>query len=344
MLMKKLNVFYVSSILLLALFSCSDDDSTEVNQTFFEDLDNDGIGNENVSMVATEAPDGYVLESGDFDDNNIDVQTIEDASLALLLSLGGTDTYALETYVNPDVYIQHNQTFGDGVGTVIGAIQLGALAGTTYELSRVFTETNANEDGDTIVVLHGIYGGTWNSGVPQVAFDVFRFDAESGLVEEHWDNLIIETDPLIDETNGNTQLGGTTILEDEEVTEANKTVVSNFINDVLVGGMWSTLGPDYFNDSGDYIQHSAGVDNGIEYFADLGDDFQKYDSDSPRFLYGEGNFVLAMSQGNDDSDFANVAFYDLFRLEDGKIVEHWDIIENILQDGNPLIMNTNGKW
>jgi len=99
--MKNLNVFYLSSALLLGLVSCDDDDTVNVeDQTFFQDLDSDGIGNEAITMIATEAPDGYVLESGDFDDNNAEVQTIEDASLALLLNLGGTDTYALETYVN----------------------------------------------------------------------------------------------------------------------------------------------------------------------------------------------------------------------------------------------------
>ena len=342
--MKKLNAFYVLTALMLGLSSCEDDDVNSEEQTFFEDLDGDGIGNENTSMIASEIPEGYVLESGDFDDNNEEVQTIEDASLALLLNLGGDDTYALETYVNQDVYIQHNQTFGDGVGFVLGAVQLGALAGTTYELSRVFTDTN--EDGDTIVVLHGIYGGNWNGGNPQVAFDVFRFDAESGLIEEHWDNLIFPTDPLVDVVNENSQLDGNTMVEDEDLTEANKTVVANFISDVLVGGMWTTLGPLYFNESGEYIQHSPGVENGIEYFDDFGDNFQKYDSLSPRFLYGEGNFVLALSQGKDDSEFENIAFYDLFRLEEGKIIEHWDIVQGILQEGDENIAagNTNGKW
>jgi len=112
------------------------------------------------------------------------------------------------------------------------------------------------------------------------------------------------------------------MVEDEDLTEANKTVVANYISDVLVGGMWTTLGPLYFNESGEYIQHSPGVENGIEYFDDFGDNFQKYDSLSPRFLYGEGNFVLALSQGNDDSEFENIAFYDLFRLEEGKIIEY----------------------
>ena len=39
---------------------------------------------------------------------------------------------------------------------------------------------------------------------------------------------------------------------------------------------------------------------------------------------GEGNFVLTMSEGAIGSDA--MAFYDLFRLEDGLIVEHWDVI------------------
>jgi predicted SnoaL-like aldol condensation-catalyzing enzyme len=43
---------------------------------------------------------------------------------------------------------------------------------------------------------------------------------------------------------------------------------------------------------------------------------------------GEGDFVLSVSEGQFLGE--NVAFYDLFRVEDGKIVEHWDTIEEIL--------------
>ena len=36
------------------------------------------------------------------------------------------------------------------------------------------------------------------------------------------------------------------------------------------------------------------------------------------------------------------AYYDLFRLEDGKIVEHWDVVQTIppVEDW----ANSNGKW
>lgn len=57
-------------------------------------------------------------------------------------------------------------------------------------------------------------------------------------------------------------------------------------------------------------------------------------------ILGEGNFVLSISEGiflNED-----VAFYDLFRIENGKIVEHWDVIENIPPRSE--WKNDNGKF
>jgi predicted SnoaL-like aldol condensation-catalyzing enzyme len=44
-------------------------------------------------------------------------------------------------------------------------------------------------------------------------------------------------------------------------------------------------------------------------------------------VLGEGNFVLIASEGN----FAGqpTSFYDLFRVENGRIAEHWDTLETI---------------
>ena len=60
-------------------------------------------------------------------------------------------------------------------------------------------------------------------------------------------------------------------------------------------------------------------------------------------ILGEGNFVLAMSEGMYGKDDGILtAFYDLFRLENGKIVEHWDVIESILPKDR--WQNSNGKF
>jgi predicted SnoaL-like aldol condensation-catalyzing enzyme len=55
---------------------------------------------------------------------------------------------------------------------------------------------------------------------------------------------------------------------------------------------------------------------------------------------GEGNFVLTASGGT----FAgkHSAFYDLFRVEGGKIAEHWDVIQTI--PARAGWKNTNGKF
>jgi hypothetical protein len=55
---------------------------------------------------------------------------------------------------------------------------------------------------------------------------------------------------------------------------------------------------------------------------------------------GEGNFVLVVSEGA----FAGkpTAFYDLFRVDNGKIAEHWDTIETILPKES--WKNSNGKF
>ena len=57
-------------------------------------------------------------------------------------------------------------------------------------------------------------------------------------------------------------------------------------------------------------------------------------------VLGEGNFVLVASEGS----FADnhTAFYDLFRVKNGKIAEHWDVIETILPEEEHK--NNNGKF
>ncbi len=57
-------------------------------------------------------------------------------------------------------------------------------------------------------------------------------------------------------------------------------------------------------------------------------------------VLGEGNFVLVVSEGS----FAGAAtsFYDLLRVENGKIAEHWDTIEAI--PDRSAWKNDNGKF
>jgi hypothetical protein len=48
---------------------------------------------------------------------------------------------------------------------------------------------------------------------------------------------------------------------------------------------------------------------------------------APRRFVAEGNFVLVLTEG--DLPTGPTALYDLFRVENGKIVEHWDVLTPI---------------
>ena len=55
-------------------------------------------------------------------------------------------------------------------------------------------------------------------------------------------------------------------------------------------------------------------------------------------VVAEGNFVFTASEGKLGGK--PTAFYDLFRVEDGKIVEHWDVIADIPAE----MAHDNGKF
>lgn len=98
----------------------------------------------------------------------------------------------------------------------------------------------------------------------------------------------------------------------------------------------------YFN-CDNYIQHNpqipdnlSGLGATLETLAKQGITM-KYDKSHK--VLGEGNFVLVVSEG-----FGGVhnSFYDLFRVESGKIAEHWDTIEPITP--KETHKNKNGKF
>ena len=146
--------------------------------------------------------------------NDNDKLSNSEKAIEVLHAIQTGDIKAMQDYINPNEYIQHNLSYPNGASAVIGATQSGAFEGTTIETVRSF------EDND-IVVLHSLYAGTWNNNTPQVVFDVFRF--KDGLIVEHWDNL----DNQQNDNDGTTQLNGTlTPATDIFATELNREVVT----------------------------------------------------------------------------------------------------------------------
>jgi predicted SnoaL-like aldol condensation-catalyzing enzyme len=57
-------------------------------------------------------------------------------------------------------------------------------------------------------------------------------------------------------------------------------------------------------------------------------------------IFAEGDFVMAHVHGVRVPGQRGMAIVDIFRLEDGKIVEHWDVMQPIPEEA----ANENGMF
>ena len=245
--------------------------------------------------------------------------------VALLKSLetGSTEPAA---YINPNKYIQHNLASPDGLKGFLATLQALPPNSAKVNTVRVF------QDGD-FVFTHNEY----DVFGPKISLDIKRF--EDGKIVEHWDNMQENTKR---NQSGHTMIDGTTEVKDLDKTEANKVLVKSYIEDILVNGKMEKLA-DYF-DGDNYIQHNPLFPDQISGLREILDEWAKkgitIKYNTIHKVLGEGNFVLVVSEGvlagKHDS------FYDLFRVENGKIAEHWNTIEEIPAKSN--WKNNNGKF
>ena len=142
--------------------------------------------------------------------------------------------------------------------------------------------------------------------------------------------------------SGHTQMDGTMEVTDLDKTEENRELVKNFLYDVMQGNNLDKT-PDYF-DGDAYIQHNSGIADGVSGLnAALGALAEQGISmvyDEVHMVLAEGNFVLAVSEGTFGG--TPTSYYDLWRVENGKIAEHWDVMETIADQST--WQNQNGKF
>lgn len=255
--------------------------------------------------------------------------TNKDKAIALINTFATGDTEAAKNLLAED-YIQHNLAYGTGRDAFIGSVAYLASVPvkTTVQNIRAF------EDNDK-VFLQNVYN--FAGAGEQVAFDIFRFDAE-GKIAEHWDNL---TDKSAPNPSGHTQIDGT--LEKKLVdSEATRQVVSGFVGDVLRGENPDKLTSYFEGDT--YIQHNISIADGL---SGLGAALTALAEQGIQMIYNktymvlaDGNYGLAVSEGTFGG--APTSYYDLFRVENGKITEHWDVMETIAEEST--WQNQNGKF
>ncbi|WP_170383416.1 nuclear transport factor 2 family protein [Ruegeria atlantica] len=208
--------------------------------------------------------------------------------------------------VNESKYIQHNPRTGEGSPGLAELFARLAKTNPRVTFFRVF------QDG-AFAFAHNEYDF---NGV-EVAFEVFRF--EDGKAVEHWDNIQEIQSP---NPSGRTMLDGETVITDLDKTESNRELVREFVQRVLIERSFESMATYLATD---LIQHDPEIADGISSLRAALDEEQdgapRIDHQKLHRVLAEGNFALCMIEGHRYGQHAGL--FNLFRLADGQIVEHW---------------------
>ncbi|MEP3245366.1 MAG: nuclear transport factor 2 family protein [Sneathiella sp.] len=229
------------------------------------------------------------------------------------------------TVVNEQKYIQHNPQ------THEGSEGLGALFSRLSKTSPKVRFVRVFEDGN-FAFAHNEYD--FNN--LKAAFEIFRF--EDGQAVEHWDNIQPKFGP---NQSGRDMLDGPTEITDLDRTEDNRERVRCYVNEVLIKRSFSQI-CDFVEEN--FHQHNPDLADGtvplLSQLKATTDGKPDLQYETLHHLLAEGNFVLSLSEGRRND--IPTSFCDLYRLKDGKIVEHWDTIETIAP--RTEWKNANGKF
>jgi predicted SnoaL-like aldol condensation-catalyzing enzyme len=201
-----------------------------------------------------------------------------------------------------DPYLQHNPIAESGVEAfrnIFGGIVSPGMP--IYEPVRTIGECD-------LVLIHGNY-----TGLTGPMFDMFRI--QDNRLVEHWDAGPVGPGP---NASGHTALDGPSEVQTPELGAENKALVLAFTRDVLIGGNTGEAGT-YLSET--LVEHSPGGEDGSAAFMEY--------RASEAIVYSEvhhviadGNFAFTMSEGSLGGDA--YGFYDLYRIANGLIAEHWD--------------------
>ncbi|MCE7995252.1 MAG: hypothetical protein HEP71_24960 [Roseivirga sp.] len=223
--------------------------------------------------------------------------------------IGKKDTVFAERVLT-DNYIQHNPMIKTGKSGLIEAIEMLKQIPTPENPPRPFMRLIAEGD---LVAAHMMVEF---NGLMKVVLDLFRL--ENGLIAEHWDAI---QDVTAMGSHADWMIDGPVQIEDRPQSDHNKSIVENWCQQILIDRKHEMISIFV---SADLTWHSPEV---IHEISDIGKALEQIKIEKVHLIMGEGNFVVTQSTGTLNEQ--PHVFYDIHRLENGKLQEHWSVSQAI---------------
>jgi predicted SnoaL-like aldol condensation-catalyzing enzyme len=193
-----------------------------------------------------------------------------------------------------DPYWQHNPVAQSGVAA-FRSFMGPFVTQSSFQYNRLRTLAECD-----LAVVMGRYSGTG------VIFDMFRL--RDGKLMEHWDS----------DANQASDAGGAMEITDRATTDVNREHVKSLYANALIPNN-AAAAATYFANS--LVVRRAPTRSGSGAFFDYLAEAQiRYEA--LHHIIADGNFVFVLAEGTLNG--RAYGFYDLFRLDNGLIVEHWD--------------------
>jgi len=230
------------------------------------------------------------------------------------------DLSAVDRYYR-EPYIQHNPDIANGFAGVKAAIT--GLPNLHYDVFQTLA------DGDFVTVDARVTG---LGDTTKIIMDVFRLDR--GRIVEHWD-IIQDEVPASETVSGNSMIS--TPPPGQHQSHDNERIVIKAL-DRLYGHRDLTAIDHYWRDP--YVEHAPFAANGTAALRTAVRTLPAGFSYEPGLVMSEGNEVVVHARVTGIAPTPVIAI-QIFRLDHGKIVEHWQNIQKEVPagqsaNGNPM--------
>jgi predicted SnoaL-like aldol condensation-catalyzing enzyme len=250
------------------------------------------------------------------------------AALAEVFKAGKAKDFDAFMAVAADPYIQHSPDLPDGWKPVWDLLAK-RPAGFSSKPMKWLGPGGFVDNGNMLVMFREVNRG---DGTPRSKIvDVMRFDDE-GKYAEHWDIRQAISEKTVSghsETETAKTYTEKPVKYSEEIEEANKKTVASFLHLAFNQNKLEEALDRYVIDT--YIQHNPMIADGTEAVKEVfaAGKIPKL-SYEIQTLVAQNDIVVAFSKVTSSAGVAAVV--DILRVRDGKLVEHWDVVQPVPPD------------